>query len=158
MDKAREFLTLKTEESERVSRLSVPTHRVGLDPSYYEGFFLRGIRIDRVGPGFIACTFKVPPRLTDATGKLSSGAIANLIDDVGGAVIQADGLPAKVSLEMSISYFSRADANDELEIISRVLGHRGSYSGTSVILKNKITGELIAEGRHSLFGKLESKI
>lgn len=47
---------------------------------------------------------------------------------------------------------------DELEIISKVLGHKGGYSGTYVLLKNKATGEVVAEGRHSLFGKLVSKI
>lgn len=47
---------------------------------------------------------------------------------------------------------------DELEIIGRVLGQKGGYSGTSVLVKNKTTGELIAEGRHSLFGKHSSKM
>ncbi|KAF3969846.1 hypothetical protein CMV_006404 [Castanea mollissima] len=40
---------------------------------------------------------------------------------------------------------------DELELTSRVLGRKGGYSGTVVLIKNKATGELIAEGRHSLF-------
>lgn len=47
---------------------------------------------------------------------------------------------------------------DELEVIGRVLGQKGGYSGTSVLVKNKTTGELIAEGRHSLFGKHASKM
>eukprot|EP00262_Sarcandra_glabra_P002371 TRINITY_DN12655_c0_g1_i1.p1 TRINITY_DN12655_c0_g1~~TRINITY_DN12655_c0_g1_i1.p1 ORF type:complete len:158 (+),score=15.37 TRINITY_DN12655_c0_g1_i1:91-564(+) len=157
MEKAKEALTLK-KERESVSQLSVRPHRLGHEQSFYETFSLRGIRVDRVQPGFIACTFKVPPRLTDATGNLSTGAIANLIDEVGGAAIQADGLPMKVSVDMSISYLSTAKVNDELEMISKILGHKGSYSGTSVIIRNKTTGELIAEGRHSLFGQLPSKI
>lgn len=41
---------------------------------------------------------------------------------------------------------------DELEISSKVLGHKGGYSGTLVLLTNKETGEVVAEGRHSLFG------
>lgn len=47
---------------------------------------------------------------------------------------------------------------DELEITSRLLGSKGGYSGTIVLLKNKATGELIAEGRHSLFGRHNSKM
>ena len=47
---------------------------------------------------------------------------------------------------------------DELEITSRVLGRRGAYSGTIVLMRNKATGEIIAEGRHSLFGRHPSKI
>lgn len=49
-------------------------------------------------------------------------------------------------------------SQDELEIIGRVLGKKGGYSGTSILVKNKATGELIAEGRHSLFGKYASKM
>ncbi|KAG9157791.1 hypothetical protein Leryth_025930 [Lithospermum erythrorhizon] len=41
---------------------------------------------------------------------------------------------------------------DELEITSRVLGQKGKYSGTIVLIRNKSTGEVVAEGRHSLFG------
>ncbi len=63
MDKAKEFLGLTGEESESVSRLTVHPHRAGVEPSFYEEFGLRGIRVDRVEPGFVACSFKVPPRL-----------------------------------------------------------------------------------------------
>ncbi|XP_062172341.1 uncharacterized protein LOC133877905 [Alnus glutinosa] len=158
MEKAKEFLGLTAEESESVSRLTVHPHRVGVEPSFYEVFSLRGIRVDRVEPGFVACTFKVPPRLIDSTGKLASGAIANLIDEVGGAVVHVEGLPMNVSVDMSISFISTARVHDELEITAKVLGQKGGYSGTIVLMRNKATGEIIAEGRHSLFGKHHSKL
>ncbi|XP_023881465.1 uncharacterized protein LOC111993872 [Quercus suber] len=159
MEKAREFLELSSEkESESVSRLTIHPHRVGHEPSFYEDFALRGIRVDRVEPGLVSCTFKVPRRLTDRTGKLASGAIANLVDEVGGAVVHVEGLPMNVSVDMSISFLSTAKLDDELELTSRVLGRKGGYSGTVVLIKNKATGELIAEGRHSLFGKHASKL
>ncbi|XP_019248092.1 PREDICTED: acyl-coenzyme A thioesterase 13-like isoform X2 [Nicotiana attenuata] len=94
----------------------------------------------------------------DREGKLASGAIANLVDEVGGAVVFVEGLPMNVSVDMSISFLSSAKADDELEIVGRVLGQKGGYSGTNVLVKNKATGELIAEGRHSLFGKHASKM
>lgn len=47
---------------------------------------------------------------------------------------------------------------DELEITASLLGQRGGYSGTLVLIRNKATGELVAEGRHSLFGKRTSKL
>jgi len=37
---------------------------------------------------------------------LASGAIANLVDEVGGAVIHEEGLPMNVSVDMSISFLS----------------------------------------------------
>ncbi|KAF2605179.1 hypothetical protein F2Q70_00025495 [Brassica cretica] len=47
---------------------------------------------------------------------------------------------------------------EELEITSRVMGERGGYKGTIVVVRNKMTGEIIAEGRHSLFGRQPSKL
>ncbi|KAL6967634.1 hypothetical protein U1Q18_033443 [Sarracenia purpurea var. burkii] len=158
MEKAKEFLTLTDEECEIVSRVVVSPHRVGIDTSFYEDFILKGIQVNRVEPGLVACTFKIPPHLTDRTGKLSSGAIANLVDELGGVVIHVENLPMNVSVDMSISFVSTAMVNDELEIISRVLGQRGRYSGTIVLIRNKATGEVVAEGRHSLFGKHPSKL
>ncbi|KAK1271723.1 hypothetical protein QJS04_geneDACA007597 [Acorus gramineus] len=158
MEKARESLTLTKGGSESMSRLVVNRHRAGYDPSFFEGFTLKGIRVDRIEPGFLSCTFRVPPRLTDKNGNLSAGAIASLVDEVGGAAVSADGFPTKVSVDMSIAFMGTASVDNELEITSRVLGHKGGYSGTVVLLKNKATGEVIAEGRHSLFGRLLSKI
>ncbi|XP_019248094.1 PREDICTED: acyl-coenzyme A thioesterase 13-like isoform X1 [Nicotiana attenuata] len=158
MDKAKAYLEPIQGESDRVSSLAFHPHRDGTDYSFYEYYALRGIRVDRVEPGQVFCTFKVPSRLTDREGKLASGAIANLVDEVGGAVVLVEGLPRNVSVDMSISFLSSAKADDELEIIGRVLGQKGGYSGTTVLVKNKATGELIVEGRHSLFGKHASKM
>lgn len=65
MDKARYFLEKVTggDESDRVSRLTFPAH-LPHAPSFYEYFVLRGIHLDRVEPGSLSCSFKVPPRLT----------------------------------------------------------------------------------------------
>ncbi|KAK7300978.1 hypothetical protein RJT34_11832 [Clitoria ternatea] len=161
MEKTREMLEarLNKEESEAVSRLnSVPSLKPGDNSSFYEHFILTGIRVDRVQPGLVSCSFKVPSRLADKTGKLANGAIATLVDEVGGAVIHQEGLPMNVSVDMSISFLSPAPVGDELEITSRLLGRKGGYSGTIVLIKNKATGELIAEGRHSLFGRHNSKM
>ncbi|KAI4305178.1 hypothetical protein L6164_028561 [Bauhinia variegata] len=160
MEKARENLQLTQQESEAVSQLSVPSHLPNVDSSFYEHFCLRGIRVDRVEPGVIVCSFRVPPRLIDKTGKLATGAIINFVDEVGGAVAHVEGLPvaANVSVDMSISFHSTAHADDELEITSKLLGRKGGYTGTVVVLRNKATGELIAEGRHSLFGRHASKM
>lgn len=46
--------------------------------------------------------------LQGVDGNLSAGAIANLVDEIGGAVILADGQHTKVSVDMSISYMSAA--------------------------------------------------
>ncbi|XP_019167987.1 PREDICTED: uncharacterized protein LOC109163679 isoform X1 [Ipomoea nil] len=199
MEKAKESLEASKEEAERVSSLSFTPHRLGVDvTSFYRYFSLRGIRVDSYRPGFISCTFKVPPRLTDTNGNLGSGAIATLVDEVGCATVFVEGQPFNVTVDISINYVSTAkldDKNgnlgcgaiatlvdevgcamgyvegvafnvtvdisitylstaklhDELEITGRVLGKRGSYFGTSIVVKNKASGEIIAEGRNSLY-------
>ncbi|KAE8666719.1 UPF0503 protein [Hibiscus syriacus] len=160
MEKAKGFLELNKEKAERVSRLTIHPHRVGFEGSFYEDFAVRGILVDRVESGFVSCTFKVPPRLTDKSGNLATGAVANLVDEVGATIVQVEGLSLtmNVSVDISISFLGTAKLNDELEIISKVLGRRGCYAGALVLVRNKETGELIAEGRHSLFAKQGSKL
>ncbi|KAI3429046.1 uncharacterized protein J3R85_008679 [Psidium guajava] len=158
MEKAKQFLRVSDEASEVVSRIAVPPRRAGDYPSFYENFSLRGLRVDRVEPGLVVCSFKVPPRLADRNGNLAEGAIANMVDEIGYAVIHVEGFPISVSVNMSISYLSAAKVNDELEITSKVLGQKGSYCATIVLMRNKATGEIIAEGRHSLFNAHASKM
>lgn len=50
------------------------------------------------------------------------------------------------------------DLQDELEITSKIIGQRGAYSGTTVLLRKKAGGETVAEGRHSLFSPHASKL
>ncbi|KAG6436772.1 hypothetical protein SASPL_101674 [Salvia splendens] len=154
MDTAREFLENITagELADRVSQLRFAPHKPHAEPSFYEYSILRGVRVDSVRlDSTLYCSFTVPARLTDITGKLSAGAIASLVDEIGAAAIHKCGKPMGVSVDMSISYISDAKMNDELVITSRCLGQRGNYHGTGVLIRNRTTGEIVAQGRHSLF-------
>ncbi|XP_050904754.1 uncharacterized protein LOC127118583 isoform X1 [Lathyrus oleraceus] len=114
MEKTKKMLQrrLNQQESEALSRLqSVPSIRPGDDSSFYEHFVLTGIKVDKVQPGVVSCSFKVPPRLTDSNGKLANGAIATLVDEVGGVLVHEEGLPMNVSVDMSISFLSTAHVN-----------------------------------------------
>ncbi|GMP89578.1 hypothetical protein CsSME_00041088 [Camellia sinensis var. sinensis] len=141
-----------------LSRVTVPTHQPGIERSYFQDFILNGIKIDRIDPGFVVCSFKVPHRFTDRTRNLAPGAIVNLVDELGGTVIYVEGLPMNVSVDMSVSLLSTAKLTDELEITSRVLGQRGGCSGTIILIRYKATGKVVAEGRHSLLSKHTSKL
>ncbi|KAG6605429.1 Acyl-coenzyme A thioesterase 13 [Cucurbita argyrosperma subsp. argyrosperma] len=156
MEKAKQLLELTPEESDAVEKLDGRRNIAG-DSCFYTFFSFRGILVNRVEPGLIVCTLKVPPRLTDRSGKLASGAIANLVDEIGSAVIYDEPPPTLVSVDISIAYLSTADVDDELEITSRLLGQKERYNGASVIIKNKTTGEIVAEGRHSFF-RIRSKM
>ncbi|CAN4101019.1 unnamed protein product [Withania somnifera] len=111
MEKGKAFLELTQAESDRTSSLSFPPHWFGTECSFYEYYALRGIRVERIEPGHVFCTFKVPPRLTDREGKLASGVIADLVDEVGGAIVYVEDLPMNVSVDMSISFLSSAKAD-----------------------------------------------
>ncbi|XP_075633682.1 uncharacterized protein LOC142606178 [Castanea sativa] len=137
---------------------ALPSKKILEEFSFYEDFALGDIWVDQVEPGFVSSTFSVPPRLTDRTRKLASGAIANIVDIAGGCVVQVEGLPFNVSVHISISFLSTARPDDELEITSRALGQRGGYFGTVVVIRNETTKEIIAEGWHLLFGKHYSKL
>lgn len=61
--------------------------------------------------------------LQDSNGKLANGAIATLVDEVGGAVIFEEGLPTNVSVDMSISFLSTAHVNVSLVFDTYHLPH-----------------------------------
>nr|XP_011460918.1 PREDICTED: acyl-coenzyme A thioesterase 13-like isoform X2 [Fragaria vesca subsp. vesca] len=142
--KENECVELSLPESDTVLRIVIPPQRPG-EASFYENFAIRGIRVDQAEPGLVVCTFK------DRAGNLSNGAIANLVDIVGSYVTYTGGLIRNVSADISISYMSTAKLDDEVEITSKRLGQKGGYTGILVLLRNKATGDVIAEGRHSMF-------
>ncbi|KMT05574.1 hypothetical protein BVRB_7g168180 isoform A [Beta vulgaris subsp. vulgaris] len=158
METAKHVLELSEKELENVSRVIVNPHECHVESSFYEIFAIRGIRVDRVQPGLISCTFKVPPRLTDRTGNLAVGAIANLIDMLGSVLAYEVGKPVNVTVDLSILYLSNAKLDDELELTARLVGKIGVVSGTSIIITKKASGEIVAEGRNSMFTRLKSKI
>lgn len=64
MERAKMFLGVTPDESEAVSRLAVPERQAGEGKSFFDAFALAGMRVVRVEPGLVVCSFKVPPRLT----------------------------------------------------------------------------------------------
>ena len=92
-----------------------------------------------------------------STGCLAAGVVVALVDEIGYAAAISDAQNFKVSVDMSVAFpdLSQARAGDRLSITARVLGHKGAYSGTHVLLTNAVTGNVVAEGRHSVFGNLK---
>jgi acyl-coenzyme A thioesterase 13 len=111
-----------------------------LSPSFFEGFALRGIRVLRIHPGFIHCSYTVPPGLTvrlsrpsfdpsftpihrsccntnncirtqdSTTGCLAAGAVVALVDEVGSAASVSDAKNIKVSVDMSVAFADLSQA------------------------------------------------
>ncbi|XP_057252405.1 uncharacterized protein LOC104900008 isoform X4 [Beta vulgaris subsp. vulgaris] len=106
MERVKHVLDLSEDESESVSRLSVNPHEFQVGPSFYEDFALRGIRVDRVEPGFISCTFKVPPRLTDEL-EVTSRLLGKIGAVSGTSVIIKKKASEEIVAEGRHSLFSR---------------------------------------------------
>ncbi|KAJ1271564.1 hypothetical protein BS78_06G136900 [Paspalum vaginatum] len=147
------------DELDRRAAAGAAIPRQGPAPSFFEGFALQGVRVESIRPGHILCSFTVPARLTAGGGHIAPGAVVALVDEIGSAAAVADGKHLKVSVDMSVSFVDLAAAapGDDLRITARALGHKGAYSGTHVLVANAATGQVVAEGRHSLFGKMKIK-
>ncbi|KAI8523646.1 hypothetical protein RHMOL_Rhmol13G0090400 [Rhododendron molle] len=121
----------------------------------------------------------------DGTGNFATGAISYLVDALGGAVAYVEGRPMNVSVDVSISFLSMAKPDVSCHLLApnphfssyvfpwfafylaRLMSWRlpqgfkagkGGYSGTVILIRNKATGEVVAEGRHSFFSKRTSEL
>ncbi|KAB1228189.1 Acyl-coenzyme A thioesterase 13 [Morella rubra] len=90
---------------------------------------------------------------------LHGGATATLVDMVGSAVIFTVGAPVTgVSVEINVSYLDAAYADEEIEIEARVLRVGKAVGVVSVELRKKKTGKIIAQGRHTKYLAISSKM
>ena len=69
---------------------------------------LQGLQVVRFEQGFVRCNFTVPSHASDVNGNWQVGAIATLIDNVGGAAIYTISDRVKVTVNFNISYYSTA--------------------------------------------------
>ncbi|XP_074307858.1 uncharacterized protein LOC141642814 [Silene latifolia] len=125
----------------------------------FDPFIVHGLQVTLIEPGRILCTFKVPPRLLNTANTLHGGAIASLVDLIGSAVIFTVGAPSTgVSVEINVSYLDAAILNEEIEIEAKVLRVGKSIGVVSVELRKKANGKMVAQGRHTKYLPVTSKL
>ena len=110
---------------------------------------LRVTRVDEAA-GEVDCEFEVEEGLQNTYSTLHGGATATLVDVVGSmALLSRDPTRAGVSVDLSVSYLAAARAGDTVRCLGRALkvGRRLGFS--SVELRRKADGELLAVGRHT---------
>ncbi|KAM0939815.1 putative acyl-CoA hydrolase [Dioscorea sansibarensis] len=130
-----------------------------LPPHFYDAFILKGLSIDAIEHGRILCSMTVPPRLLNTGNFLHGGATASLVDLVGSAAFYSAGAASSgVSLEISISYLDSAFVNEEIEIEAKVLRAGKAVGVSTVELRKKKTGKLIAQARHTKYLAATSKL
>ncbi|KAE8696078.1 putative Major facilitator superfamily protein [Hibiscus syriacus] len=106
---------------------------------------LRGLQVIEAQTGFLRCSFIVPAHASDMNGNWHVGAIATIIDNVGGAAIYSTGHHLKVTVNFNILYHSTAKIQEEVEIEAKVNGHRGKMTSMVVGVRSKSNnGRLIA--------------
>ncbi|XP_059656245.1 uncharacterized protein LOC132303139 [Cornus florida] len=144
---------LEKGEGENASKIDEMPRR------FFEPFVLEGLRVDLIEPGRIICSMNVPQRLLNSGNFLHGGATATLVDLVGSAVIYTVGAPLTgVSVEINVSYLDAAYADEEIEIEAKILRVGKAIGVVSVELRKKKTGKIIAQGRHTKYLAVSSRM
>ncbi|XP_052875653.1 uncharacterized protein LOC108482219 isoform X1 [Gossypium arboreum] len=98
---------------------------------------LQGLIITKAEKGFIRTEFTIPSLAADVDGNWHGGAIATLMDIVGAiAIYSVLDHPAK-SVDFSISYYSTAKIEKEVEINAKVLGNKGKLIQVMIEVRRK---------------------
>uniref|UniRef100_A0A5B6ZJ76 Putative acyl-coenzyme A thioesterase 13-like n=1 Tax=Davidia involucrata TaxID=16924 RepID=A0A5B6ZJ76_DAVIN len=126
---------------------------------FIEPLVVQGLHVDLIEPGRVVCSMKVPQRLLNTGNFLHGGATGTLVDIVGSAAICSLGVPfTGVSVEISVSYLDAAYAGEEIEIESKALHLGKAIAVVSVEFRKKKTGKIIAQGRHTKYLAVSSKM
>ncbi|KAK8664272.1 hypothetical protein V6N13_084070 [Hibiscus sabdariffa] len=96
-----------------------------------------GLQVTKAQTGFLRCDFTVPAHASDMNGNWHAGAIATLIDVVGGAAIYSTGHHLKVTVNFNIQYHSTAKIQEEVEIDAKANGHRGKLTSVMIKVRSK---------------------
>ncbi|KAI4336433.1 hypothetical protein L6164_014962 [Bauhinia variegata] len=102
---------------------------------------------------------KVPTRFLNCGNSLHGGATATLVDLVGSASISTIGSPRTgVSVEINVSYLDAAYVDEDIEIEGRTLRVGKAVGVVTVELRKKKTGKIFAQGRHTMYLRVASKL
>ncbi|KAI4343522.1 hypothetical protein L6164_010861 [Bauhinia variegata] len=130
----------------------------GLPSKFFEPLILNGLRVDLIEPGRVVCSMKIPTRLLNSGNSLHGGATATLVDLVGSAAISTVGLNVGVSVEINVSYLDAAYADEDIEIEARTLRVGKAVGVVTVVFRKKKTGKIFAQGRHTKYLAVTSKL
>ncbi|XP_022158814.1 acyl-coenzyme A thioesterase 13 isoform X1 [Momordica charantia] len=126
---------------------------------FYEQFVMTGLRVDLIEPGRVVCSLKVPARLLNENNSLHGGATAALVDCIGSAAIKTFGVSTTgVSVEINVSYMDAAYLDEQIEIESKVLRMGKTIAVVNVELRKKSNGKIVAQGRHTKYLAISSKL
>lgn len=108
---------------------------------------IAGARVSVAERGRVVCSLRVRAPVADAEGRWHAGAIAAAVDCVCSAVAYTVEAAPTATVHYSLSYFSPADRDTEVEVEGRVVGRKGKLTAAVVVVRDKESGELVAVGR-----------
>ncbi|KAI7744839.1 hypothetical protein M8C21_014581 [Ambrosia artemisiifolia] len=146
---------------EKTSSDVSPNDIVSMPSGLFEPLIMSGLKLDLIEPGRVICSMKVPPRLLNLDNKsLHGGAIAALVDVVGGTAFPTinNDINTGVSMEINVTYLDAACVGDEIEIETKALRVGKVVAVASVEIRNKKSRKVVAQGRHTKYLVVSSKL
>ncbi|XP_063306564.1 acyl-coenzyme A thioesterase 13 [Pelobates fuscus] len=111
---------------------------------------LQKVELVSASPGKVVCELKVEEEHTNRGGTLHGGLTATLVDVIStAALVHTERAAPGVSVDMNITYMNAAKIGDSILITAQVLKQGRSLAFATVDLTNKVTGKMIAQGRHT---------
>ncbi|RIA87892.1 putative PaaI_thioesterase family protein [Glomus cerebriforme] len=102
--------------------------------------------------GKITCELPVEKVHLNRLGSVHGGLLSTLVDVVGSLAIASKGMYSTgVSTDLNITFINSAGVGDIITMDSECVKVGKTLAFTTVDLKNKNNGKLIAQGRHTKF-------
>ncbi|XP_019448154.1 PREDICTED: uncharacterized protein LOC109351217 isoform X2 [Lupinus angustifolius] len=83
----------------------------------------------------------------DENGNWQTGSIATMIDIIGSLAVHSVSPMFNVSVDFSMSFYSTAKFQEEVEIEAKVVGKKEKLTSVVVDIRKKNDGEIIAIGK-----------
>uniref|UniRef100_A0A803RBU4 Thioesterase domain-containing protein n=1 Tax=Cannabis sativa TaxID=3483 RepID=A0A803RBU4_CANSA len=130
-----------------------------LPPIFIEPLVSHGLKLELVEPGRLLCSFIVPNRLLNAGNFMHGGATAALVDVIGSGVMLTSGVSMTgVSVEINVSYLDAAYVGEEIEVEAKTLRMGKAIGVVSVEFRKKKSGKIVAQGRHTKYFGISSRL
>ncbi|KAK7389562.1 hypothetical protein VNO78_24707 [Psophocarpus tetragonolobus] len=105
------------------------------------------IRLLKAEKGFLLCDLIIQTSFLDQHGNWHASAIATLVDMIASFASYSINSTHQLTLDFSISYYSTAKLQEEVEIEAKVIGKKGDLTSVIVEVRKKQNRELVALGK-----------
>ncbi|KAG5026026.1 hypothetical protein AAZX31_08G201400 [Glycine max] len=107
----------------------------------------KGIRLVKAHKGFILCDLIIHSGLLDENGNWHASAITTLVDMLASFASYSITSCHQVTLDLSISFYSTAKVQEEVEVEAKVIRKKDELISVIVEVRKKHNGELVALGK-----------